>query len=220
MHSSNVGVDHAQLPVKLCFVKAPEKPEYKPRRAQRVEKMVDDLADEAEDTLADAREEVTGAWKKTKDAVETTVEEEQASPFSRLSGFFDRFRRKHDDMEEETPQQWLDVDDDFEARNVGRKRGGWESFRDDSADDEYEGFEDDFDEYDDFEEKEAPRKSTRPSARTSSANRSRNWEGGAFSRVRLGHVDMHSSEDGEADEPEELIEASEAELEVIDLMAD
>ena len=56
------------------YSEAPEKPEYKPRRAQRVEKMVDDLADEAEDTLADAREEVTG-WRKAADAVRDTAEE-------------------------------------------------------------------------------------------------------------------------------------------------
>ncbi len=30
-------------------------------------------------------------------------------------------------------QEWLDVEDDFEAREVGRARGGWESFRDDAG---------------------------------------------------------------------------------------
>ncbi len=174
----------------------------------------DELLEQVEQAPADAQAAVReGDYAEEdyaeEDYAEDDYEEEQASPFARLSGFFDRFRRKHDDMEEETPQQWLDVDDDFEARKVGRKRGSWESFRDDSADDEYEGFEDDFEEYDDYEEEEAPRKPSRPSARKSSSRRNRNWEGGAFSRVRLGHVDMHSSEDGEADEPEELIETSE-----------
>ena len=49
-------------------------------------------------------------------------------PKSRFRRFLDRFRHT-DDLEEETPQEWLDVDDQFEARAVGKARGGWESFQ-------------------------------------------------------------------------------------------
>lgn len=70
-------------------------------------------------------------------------------PKSRFRRFLDKFR--HDKAEDETSaQDWLDVDDQFEARAVGRARGGWESFQDESygqggygadygADDAYEG---------------------------------------------------------------------------------
>ena len=87
-------------------------------------------------------------------------------PKSRAGGLFGRFRRKNKGRErlEETPQEWLDVDEDFDARTVGRERGGWESFRNDSNDD---------------------------SEKNGSQRR---WEGGSYSRVRLGHVDMRSGE--------------------------
>ena len=115
--------------------------------------------------------------------VDSLVEEAPVTPRQRKTrnsqekrGLFDRFRRKEKDLSD-TPQEWLDVDDDFEARAVGKKRGGWESFRDDFEDDQYA----------DFDEEEG------------GSNR---WEGGAFSRLRLGHVDMHSGEGADADEPE------------------
>ncbi len=49
-------------------------------------------------------------------------------PKSRFRRFLDRFRH-NDDIEENTPQEWLDVDDQFEARAVGKARGGWKSFQ-------------------------------------------------------------------------------------------
>lgn len=49
-------------------------------------------------------------------------------PKSRVNRFFDRFRRKKNEVEP-TPQEWLDVDESFDARSVGAERGGWESFR-------------------------------------------------------------------------------------------
>ena len=101
-----------------------------------------------------------------------------AMPSSRAGGFFSRFRKKNREGLEETPQEWLDVDKDFEARDVGRKRGSWESFRDDQYDD--------FDQYDDYDDDK--------------------WNGGSFSRVRLGHVDTRSGEDSDADVQEPLIE--------------
>ena len=101
-------------------------------------------------------------------------------PKSRAGGFFSRFRRNKNEELSETPQEWLDVDDDFDARTVGRERGGWESFRDDSLDD-----------YPD------------------EPQNGRRWEGGAFSRVRLGRVDTRSGEETGADEPSEPVEIEE-----------
>lgn len=53
-------------------------------------------------------------------------------PKSRRGRFLSRFRRKNkrkDREEESTPQEWLDVEDDFDAREVGRERGDWDSFQ-------------------------------------------------------------------------------------------
>lgn len=58
-------------------------------------------------------------------------------PQSRLGKFFSKFRRKKDKQNEESAADWLGVDDDFDARAVGKARGGWESFRD--SDDDWEG---------------------------------------------------------------------------------
>lgn len=136
-------------------------------------------------------------------------------PKSRMRRLFDRFHRNKKNDEETTPQEWLDVDDSFDARSVGAARGGWESFREEQdtcpdADDGFEGlsnqpgtadqprqsapyaeaysndeYDDAFDDddfYDDYDEK--------PSGR-------RSWHGGAFSRVRMGRVDMRSGADDE-----------------------
>lgn len=110
----------------------------------------------------------------------------------RGSGFFSRFRHKRQTEEEimESPQEWLGVDDDFDARSVGRARGGWESFRDDSYDDAADPFASDgFDSFGDIDGDSA---SKRRRGR-------RNWEGGASSRMSLGYVDMRSGEDAVAD---------------------
>ena len=89
----------------------------------------------------------------------------------RSKGLLSLFRRNKEEELSDSPQEWLDVDDDFEARSVGRKRGGWESFRDESYDD--------YDDYEDFEDDEPA---------------GSKWNGGAYSRVRLGHVDTRSSD--------------------------
>lgn len=115
-------------------------------------------------------------------------------PKSRARGFFDRFRKNDDDLQE-TPQEWLDVDEDFDARSVGRARGSWESFRDDGFDgDPFD--QDNDDGFGDFAMDDA-----KPARRQ--------WEGGAYSRTQLGHVNMRSGEGAEADEiiPDEPPEA-------------
>ena len=89
-------------------------------------------------------------------------------PASRADGFLGARKKGGKDLEE-TPQEWLGVDEDFNAREVGKKRGSWESFRDESS----------------------------------------GWEGGAFSRVRLGRVNMLSGENMDSDVPDELVETTE-----------
>lgn len=101
-------------------------------------------------------------------------------PHSRAGNLLGKLRREKGEDLAETPQQWLDVDDDFDARSVGRARGSWESFRDDQ-------YFDDDDSFDTF-------------GTGDDDSRGRRWQGGAYSRVQLGHVDMRSGEDTEADE--------------------
>lgn len=103
-------------------------------------------------------------------------------PKSRFGGIFGKFRRKKRE-EASSPQEWLDVEESFDAREVGAARGGWESFREEgdiqAYDEEYldadatTAFSPEFD--DDFAEDgfDAPRSSHR---------HGRHFEGGAFSR--------------------------------------
>lgn len=103
-------------------------------------------------------------------------------PKSRFGGIFGKFRRKKRE-EASSPQEWLDIEESFDAREVGAARGGWESFREEgdiqAYDEEYldadatTAFSPEFD--DDFAEDgfDAPRSSHR---------RGRHFEGGAFSR--------------------------------------
>lgn len=58
-------------------------------------------------------------------------------PTSRLGGFFGKFRhrkeKKAKERNESSAQEWLDVDEDFDAREVGKARGSWESFREEGS---------------------------------------------------------------------------------------
>lgn len=89
-------------------------------------------------------------------------------PKSRVSKFLGRFRHKKEAEPEVSAQEWLDVAEDFDPRAEGARRGGWESFQNQSKGgahsrtaESYEGttLYEEFDEYD---------------AKTS-------WEGGAYS---------------------------------------
>ncbi len=119
-------------------------------------------------------------------------------PKSRVRKFFDKFHfGKHKKEEESTPQEWLDVDESFDARSVGAERGGWESFREESefesvSDDGYDGAYDDGYEddgydaaYDEFDEDKTQPKS------------GRTWNGGAFSRISMGNANVRSGEEFE-----------------------
>ena len=55
-------------------------------------------------------------------------------PKSRFGRLFGKLRRKEKEQVS-TPQEWLDVEETFEAQEVGAARGSWESFRDDSVED-------------------------------------------------------------------------------------
>ena len=131
-------------------------------------------------------------------------------PKSRIRGFFDKFRfgSKKSTREEETPQEWLDVEDDFDPRAVGKERGGWDSFRDENiesrrnrdnapefvGEDDYSAEYDDYaeDSYDDYSDPYAD-----PYGDDGWDN-NRKWQGGSMSRVRLGRVDMRSSSEGDS----------------------
>ncbi len=116
-------------------------------------------------------------------------------PKSRVRKFFDKFHfGKHKKEEESTPQEWLDVDESFDARSVGAERGGWESFREESefesiSNDSYDdGYEDDGysdPAYDEYGEGEAQPKS------------GHTWNGGAFSRISMGNANVRSGEEFE-----------------------
>lgn len=121
-------------------------------------------------------------------------------PKSRVRRLFDRFRHKERE-EESTPQEWLQVDDSFEARSVGAARGGWESFRDEQdGQQDYvpeqsapygDAYADEaFDDYDDYDEDDYGYGDDKRGA-------GRSWYGGAFSRVKMGRVDMRSGKEGE-----------------------
>ena len=112
-----------------------------------------------------------------------------AVPKSRVQGFLSRFSKTNERRsvreERSTPQEWLDVDSDFDARSAGAARGGWESFRqDDEAgfeDRSYRGYGGEIDAA--FTDDEDG---------FSSKRRSRRWEGGAASREQLGRVSTRS----------------------------
>ena len=56
-------------------------------------------------------------------------------PKSRMQRFLGKLRRKQepDELEEVSAQEWLNVDETFDARTVGAQRGSWDSFRTDGS---------------------------------------------------------------------------------------
>lgn len=106
-------------------------------------------------------------------------------PKSRVRRFFDRFGgNKNKDAGGPSTNEWLDVDEDFEAQKVGAERGGWESFRSEDAEGE-----------------------ERDSNDAKDANQGERWQGGAFS-LRRKKNNEHEDElimDGE-NTPEVMVE--------------
>lgn len=161
----------------------------------------DIYVDDADDSAYDGTVTETGAF-----AGPGYVE----MPKSRVRKFFDRFsRKKKQEDAPMTPQEWLDVDDSFDARTVGADRGGWESFRDDSA--SYEAdvnaqagygeysqdeYDDDYyyDEDDSFHEDKTTAFEPASGDGSRRGGRSR-WNGGAFSRISMGNANVRSEEE-------------------------
>lgn len=116
-------------------------------------------------------------------------------PKSRAGRLFDRFRknkkRKHEDV---SVNEWVDVDEDYNARSVGKARGDWSSFREDQGD---------FNEQDGFVDVDY----------RDSDNR-RGWNGGAFSLNRLrkeeGEPQAGPYQDDVAHEGEDFVDANPA----------
>lgn len=139
-------------------------------------------------------------------------------PKSRARSFMDKFRFGRKNKREEaqsSPQEWLDVDDEFDARSAGAARGGWESFQQqDFYDDDNLGattaFEplsaDAFAEDDGYADGASFAPASRPATRR--------WNGGAFSRDQLGRVST-LSEDVNAEIQEEWAGEVDHELEQI-----
>ncbi len=134
-------------------------------------------------------------------------------PKSRASRLFGRFRRsgKKIQEEEETPQQWLNVEDDFEAREVGKARGGWESFKENEQKDIAFDASEDFSEEDNLAKADAATKETdfveKDSFGGMSAfddddsydSQSSLWDGGAFGRERLNESIQNELQSSEQD---------------------
>lgn len=58
-------------------------------------------------------------------------------PKSRVRRFFDKFSfRKNKNNDDTSAKEWLDVDEDFDARSAGAARGGWESFQEENPEEE------------------------------------------------------------------------------------
>ena len=160
----------------------------------------DIYVDDADDSAYDGAVTETGAF-----AGPGYVE----MPKSRVRKFFDRFsRKKKQEDTPMTPQEWLDVDDSFDARTVGADRGGWESFRDESASYEADAaaqagygeysqdeYDDDYYDGDDsfYEDKTtAFEPASDDGARRGGRSR---WNGGAFSRISMGNANVRSEEE-------------------------
>lgn len=108
---------------------------------------------------------------------ESSAPEYVEMPTSRVGGFMEKLRfgrKKKVEERQSSPQEWLNVDDEFDARSAGAARGGWESFRQDDEDEPFE-----------------PRRGSR-----------RKWNGGAFSRIKLGRLSKRSA-DEEVEQPAE-----------------
>ncbi|MCH4184840.1 MAG: M28 family peptidase [Eggerthellaceae bacterium] len=81
--------------------------------------------DDADDSSYDTNVTETGAF------AGPDYMEMPKSRFGRLFGKLGR-HKKHEAQEQST-DDWLGVDESFDARNVGKQRGGWESFQEGSS---------------------------------------------------------------------------------------
>ena len=102
-------------------------------------------------------------------------------PKSRAGRLFGRFRsKKKKDQVEPSMREWINADDNYEARSVGKARGNWESFREDDISVEAPVDKGQFVDVDYSDD---------------SFDNPRGWNGGAFSlkRLRKGKADAEES---------------------------
>lgn len=82
--------------------------------------------DDADDSAYDDEYTETGAYA-GRDYVDM--------PKSRAGRLFGRFRKKKKDQQDDVSvNEWVNVDDSYDARSVGKARGDWSSFRQDTPD--------------------------------------------------------------------------------------
>lgn len=110
-------------------------------------------------------------------------------PKSRVGRLFGRFRSKKDKREDEqSVREWVNVDENYEARSVGKARGDWSSFQQDADD--------------------APLSSSADSQfvdvdyHDTGFDSRRDWNGGAFSlsRLRQGSKSAQNAEEEPLDD--------------------
>lgn len=132
--------------------------------------------DDADDSAYDEEYTETGAF-----AGPGYVE----MPKSRAGRLFGRFRskKKKAAQEEMSVNEWVDVDESYNARSVGKERGDWSSFR---QDEDIEGSQNNAAADDGFVDVDY---------RETSFDDRRGWNGGAFSLSRLKKSVQRGSED-------------------------
>lgn len=132
--------------------------------------------DDADDSAYDEEYTETGAF-----AGQGYVE----MPKSRAGRLFGRFRskKKKAAQEEMSVSEWVDVDESYNARSVGKERGDWSSFR---QDEEIEGAQSNAADDDGFVDIDY---------RETSFDNRRGWNGGAFSLSRLKKSAQRDPED-------------------------
>lgn len=133
----------------------------------------EEIVEDADDSSYDGQLTETGAY---------TGREYVEMPEGRASRFFGKFRRGKKDKKrgaiEPSAAEWLDVDEDYDARARGEELGEWSTrnrYVDEADDDSF----DDFDDYDALDEDDAF---------ADSGFKPRGWNGGVFSRESLDKV--------------------------------
>lgn len=159
----------------------------------------EDIIEDADDSSYDGQLTETGAY---------TGREYVEMPKGRASRFLGKFRRnkksKGKVVEETSTAEWLDVEEDYDARERGEELGEWSTRNHyGDADDEGGAFAD-YDDYDDFDEDDAF---------ADSGFKPRGWNGGVFSKESLEKVRgmvKKGNADGDAPEAEEAAPADDA----------
>lgn len=123
-------------------------------------------------------------------------------PKSRAGRFFSKFRskkKKNKRQDEVSVNEWIDTDDSYDARSVGKARGSWESFRED----DYDTYDDAYDNNDNFVDIDF----------NDGFDDDRGWRGGAFSLSRLTKLRKRVEPDPEEGMDEQLDDAPAADQE-------